>query len=374
MDSYLTFDEAVIFLKTNTSTLYKWLQSGKVPAHKLGRQWRFVREELENWLAGKGQGLESKEEARLLARFMADRNDHMQLTETDSAQVLQNLVRDAVQQNASAIHLYLAKGRYEIAYRVQEFLKPVTSLSEELFNQLHQAFIDLSFPLQNESARGAYLQKKHDNPDKKWQILYQKTETLNGSHITLKIVPDNLKLLSLEQIARDAEVHETFQKWASWNNGIIIVSGMVGNGMTTSTCSFLNHVRNQGKKVFLIQDFSEILFPELNPIEVMADNEQSFMQTLKQVMASDTDAIGITLDPASDLEPLLFKAAFRAASKGHLVIMQFNAATCEVVVEKIKMHASDILDNKIRTGISHQTLIPVEGNKRRPEYKLLELN
>ncbi|MBC7370981.1 MAG: helix-turn-helix domain-containing protein, partial [Bdellovibrionaceae bacterium] len=44
---YLDFDEAVGYLKTTSSTLYKWLQNGKVPGHKLGRQWRFSKDELE---------------------------------------------------------------------------------------------------------------------------------------------------------------------------------------------------------------------------------------------------------------------------------------------------------------------------------------
>ena len=36
-------------LNTSSSTLYRWLREEKVPAHKLGRQWRFLREELERW-------------------------------------------------------------------------------------------------------------------------------------------------------------------------------------------------------------------------------------------------------------------------------------------------------------------------------------
>ncbi|NUN05819.1 MAG: helix-turn-helix domain-containing protein [Bdellovibrio sp.] len=52
---YLDFDQAVAFLKTTPSTLYKWLQAGKVPGYKLGRQWRFLKGELEFHVSSKGR-------------------------------------------------------------------------------------------------------------------------------------------------------------------------------------------------------------------------------------------------------------------------------------------------------------------------------
>lgn len=49
-ENVLTLDEAVSFLKVSKSTLYKLLESGRLPARKLGRQWRFSRNDLEKWL------------------------------------------------------------------------------------------------------------------------------------------------------------------------------------------------------------------------------------------------------------------------------------------------------------------------------------
>jgi acetyl-CoA synthetase len=47
----LTLDEAVEFLKTSKSTLYKLMQSKRIPARKIGRQWRLNRTDLERWLS-----------------------------------------------------------------------------------------------------------------------------------------------------------------------------------------------------------------------------------------------------------------------------------------------------------------------------------
>ncbi len=49
-DHILTLDEAVSLLKVSKSTLYKLLESKRIPAKKLGRRWRFSRKDLEEWL------------------------------------------------------------------------------------------------------------------------------------------------------------------------------------------------------------------------------------------------------------------------------------------------------------------------------------
>src|SRR5208283_4917821 len=46
MNETISFDKAVELLGTTRSTLYRWLHEGSIPAHKLGRQWRFSKEEL----------------------------------------------------------------------------------------------------------------------------------------------------------------------------------------------------------------------------------------------------------------------------------------------------------------------------------------
>lgn len=53
-ENILTLDEAVSFLKVSKSTLYKLLESGRIPARKIGRRWRFSRTDLEEWLRVSG--------------------------------------------------------------------------------------------------------------------------------------------------------------------------------------------------------------------------------------------------------------------------------------------------------------------------------
>ena len=49
-ETILTIEEAAALLKVSKSTLYKLVESGRVPARKLGRRWRFSRVDLESSL------------------------------------------------------------------------------------------------------------------------------------------------------------------------------------------------------------------------------------------------------------------------------------------------------------------------------------
>jgi excisionase family DNA binding protein len=63
----MTLEEVAAFLRVHPSTVYRLLKLRHIPAFKLGSDWRFRRESIEDWLAqqeisieelipGKGQG------------------------------------------------------------------------------------------------------------------------------------------------------------------------------------------------------------------------------------------------------------------------------------------------------------------------------
>lgn len=49
-EQVLTLEEAALYLKVAKPTLYRLLEDGKIPAFKVGSQWRFTRELIDTWL------------------------------------------------------------------------------------------------------------------------------------------------------------------------------------------------------------------------------------------------------------------------------------------------------------------------------------
>lgn len=46
----MTVAETCRYLKITTRTLYRYIQNRQIPAFKLGKEWRFVRSDLEQWI------------------------------------------------------------------------------------------------------------------------------------------------------------------------------------------------------------------------------------------------------------------------------------------------------------------------------------
>lgn len=50
-ENWISIDEAAEYLGVKPVTMRNWIRKGKdVPAHKIGKQWKFKRSELDKWV------------------------------------------------------------------------------------------------------------------------------------------------------------------------------------------------------------------------------------------------------------------------------------------------------------------------------------
>lgn len=49
-DSFLTTEEVLEYLQVNLRTVYRLIKAGKLPAVRVGRQWRFRKRDIDTWL------------------------------------------------------------------------------------------------------------------------------------------------------------------------------------------------------------------------------------------------------------------------------------------------------------------------------------
>jgi excisionase family DNA binding protein len=50
LSSFLTTEEVLAYLKVTPRTIYRLIRTGELPAVRIGRQWRFRRQDLDAWL------------------------------------------------------------------------------------------------------------------------------------------------------------------------------------------------------------------------------------------------------------------------------------------------------------------------------------
>ena len=49
MNQIMTIEEVAKYLKLKPQTIYTWAQNGKIPAAKLGKEWRFKKTVIDKW-------------------------------------------------------------------------------------------------------------------------------------------------------------------------------------------------------------------------------------------------------------------------------------------------------------------------------------
>jgi excisionase family DNA binding protein len=49
-EHFLTTEEVLDYLQVNLRTVYRLIKAGKIPAVRVGRQWRFRKRDIDNWL------------------------------------------------------------------------------------------------------------------------------------------------------------------------------------------------------------------------------------------------------------------------------------------------------------------------------------
>lgn len=369
--TYLDFDEAVGFLKTTPSTLYKWLQAGKVPGHKLGRQWRFLKDELALHVSGKGPLLQSQKEIIELTNYLLGRSTK-ETSINERTPLAEQIIWDAYDHGTRKIHLVAIKGHFEIRYRQRKGLEILTKIQEETFNSINEYWQKNSLPLQNESNRRFYLNR---SVEEGLQIRYNRVETVSGPHITLNIFNPDQDVMPLEKICNsDESTLQQFRTWAQKSYGLIVLSGSAGSGKTTTFYSMLHEVRKTDRNIFTLERPVDVVIDGINQVELAEETAAEIKKQTTAILSSDPDVIGLLGLNASqsEAEKILIHTAMTMASTGHLVILQIHATSCQDALKMVQ-NCVDIDVNKYLVGISCQRLVP--GTKGiKAEYQFLESN
>jgi excisionase family DNA binding protein len=54
MDRWFSVDDIAAYLGVKRDTIYKWINRKRMPAQKVGRLWKFRKEEVDDWIRSGG--------------------------------------------------------------------------------------------------------------------------------------------------------------------------------------------------------------------------------------------------------------------------------------------------------------------------------
>lgn len=374
MEDYINFDEAVQLLSTTKSTLYKWLKAGKVPAHKLGRQWRFKEDELKNYIEGNFKTnktlsdledyLEKKERGNMKASTSA-----LSVLDERGHDIAEKLIWDAVASGAYGINLQPHKDHYEVQYRGASTSQKLPTIDKAAFDSLDNFFMELSDPYRGEEKRRLFLtreQAEEGSEKVDLQIQYTAMNTVLGKRLNLKIIRSDFTATKLEKIASGKDLIK-IKDLLGHDHGVIAITGATGSGKTTTLYCAAKEQTEKGRLVFTVEDTVNFIIEGTNQIEVDFTNEDEVQKVMTDIYDSDPDVVCLGLGAIEDSAKQI-KMASKFAESGHLVLLQMHEAN----MEKAWQNLAGVLGrnkNLIR-GIILQKLEKNETGGRKAVYEI----
>ena len=154
----------------------------------------------------------------------------------------------------------------------------------------------------------------------------------NGAAGAYRMVPE--KVRTLEDLGYSAHI-DTLKKLLSYHNGLILITGPVGSGKTTtlaSMVSYLNETRTD--HIITVEDPIEVVQPakgcNVTQREV-GPHTKSFFTALKGALREDPDVI--VIGELRDLETI--EMAITASETGHLVIGTMHTSDAATTLNRL---------------------------------------
>ena len=171
----------------------------------------------------------------------------------------------------------------------------------------------------------------------------------------------------------------TLEELATYNNGLVLVTGPTGSGKSTTIASFIDYINaTSSKHIVTIEDPVEFIFSNKKSIvsqrQLLIDTP-SFPDGVKYALRQDPDVIFI--GEIRDRETI--ESALKAAETGHLVVSTIHTNDSVQTVERIinlfepgeRPFVRAQIANSLRGTISQKLVPTAEGGTRLPAVEVL---
>ena len=235
--------------------------------------------------------------------------------EAPVVKLLQSVFEDAVQVNASDVHIEPQEDRLRIRFRIDGELMLQNQSDPKIAPALAlrlklMAGLDISEKRLPQDGRLNVIVR-----DQKIDVRMSTMPTQYGESVVLRLLNRKTTLQTLDNLGMPedmlARMHEIIQHTA----GMILVTGPTGSGKTTTLYAALNELNTIDRKIVTVEDPVEYRLHGISQVQVNEKIELSFARVLRSTLRHDPDII--LVGEIRDEETA--QIALRAALTGHLV-------------------------------------------------------
>lgn len=264
------------------------------------------------------------------------------------------LLKQAVRDRASDIHIEPQEDRLRIRYRIDGILHEVMTLPLSVHPPLLSRLKIMALLNIAERRRPQDGQITFDMGDRQVDIRVATANTVYGEMVVMRILDKTFALLSLAEIGFLPESLERYMRMVKSPFGMILISGPTGSGKTTTQYATVNTLDAVGRNIMTIEDPVEYRFNNINQLPVNPTAGVTFATGLRACMRLDPNVI--LVGEIRDAETA--RIGIQASLTGHLVLSSVHANdTASVLFRMIDLGIEPFLLSSALVGITAQRMV-----------------
>jgi len=251
-------------------------------------------------------------------------------------ELLEELVKWAVEARASDIHLQMREKKAEVMFRLDGVMVGMTTLPESVAERVlgRIKYLARLKTYQESLPQDGRIGKEELKIDQDVRVATYPTVT--GEKVVLRFFSEEVHALS--ELGFPGSVLEELRSFLRKQTGLLLLTGPAGSGKTTTIYACLRHlVELGGRHIITVEDPVEQVVPGLMQTEVNEARGLTFAKAARHLLRQDPQIL--VMGEIRDEETAMI--AVRAALTGHLVISTLHAGSCAGVLQRLLMMCPD---------------------------------
>jgi type II secretory ATPase GspE/PulE/Tfp pilus assembly ATPase PilB-like protein len=235
--------------------------------------------------------------------------------EASVVKFVNQIIREALDQRATDIHVEPLSNNLRIRYRIDGRLLEVT-VPENIKALQSSVIARLKIMSRLDIAERRIPQDGRINLQFEGQTIDVRVATVptvEGESVSLRLL--NQQKFNLDKLGMEPFVRRKIEQLLHLPNGIILITGPTGSGKSTSLYSFLSEVNHPERRIVTVEDPVENKLTGVMQIAVKSEIGLTFATALRSILRADPNIVMI--GEIRDLETA--EIAIRASLTGHLV-------------------------------------------------------
>ena len=262
------------------------------------------------------------------------------------------IIRQAIDEHASDIHIEPFKDKIYLRYRIDgklyEIPPPARHMHLAIISRI-KILARLDIAEKRLPQDGAFLVRVEERPI---DMRVSSIPTIYGEKIVLRILDRSQIVLDLNQLGFDAKQLEHIRRATRLPYGLVFVTGPTGSGKTTTLYAILNEIKSSTKNILTIEDPVEYKLEGINQVQVKPDIGLTFAAALRSFLRQDPDIM--LVGEVRDLETA--QICIRSALTGHLVLSTLHTNDAPSAITRL-------IDIGIESYLLAPSLLLVAGQR-----------